>query len=65
MGHEIKMSTPGIFLTGQDVVFEVFIDDLKRGQLHLSQGDLRWRPRNSKKTELRATWAQFADWMES
>lgn len=65
MAHEIKMTAPGVILGKQDVVFDVVIDGEKRGELHLSQGDLRWRPRNSKTDVRRATWAELAEWMES
>ena len=65
MAHEIKMTAPTISLGKQDVVLEVVIDGVKRGELHLSQGDVRWRPRNSKTHVRRATWAQLADYMES
>ncbi len=65
MAHEIKMTAPGVILGKQDVVFDVVIDGEKRGELHLSQGDVRWRPRNSKTDVRRATWAELAEWMES
>lgn len=65
MAHEIKMTSPGVTLGKQDVVFEVFIDGDKRGELHVSQGDLRWRPRGSRADAGRATWSELADWMES
>jgi hypothetical protein len=63
--HEIKMTAPGVVLGKQDVIFEVVVDGAKRGELHISQGDLRWWPRNSKRDVRRATWAELANWMES
>lgn len=65
MAHDIKMTSPSVTLGKQDVVFEVVIDGEKRGELHVSQGDLRWRPRGSRTDEGRATWSELADWMES
>jgi hypothetical protein len=65
MAHEIRMTAPGVILGKQDVIFEVVIDGDKRGELHLSQGDVRWRPRNSRTDVRRATWAELAEWMES
>jgi hypothetical protein len=62
--HRIVMSTPPLELGGADVVFEVYIDDAKRGELHVSRGDLTWRPKHSKKSEIKASWAQFVEWME-
>lgn len=65
VAHEIKMTAPGVVIGKQDVVFEVFIDKIKRGELHVSQGNLRWRPRSNKKIKGTATWTEFAEWMES
>jgi hypothetical protein len=65
VAHEIRMTAPGVVLGKQDIVFEIVIDGEKRGELHLSQGDLRWRPRNSRSDVRRATWAELAEWMES
>lgn len=65
MAHEIKMNAPGVSIGKQDLVFEVFIDKVKRGELHLSQGNLRWKPRSSKQVKGTATWTEFAEWMES
>jgi len=65
VAHEIKMIAPTISLGKQDIVFEVVIDGVKRGELHLSQGDVRWRPRNSRSDVRRATWEELADYMES
>jgi hypothetical protein len=65
VAHEIRMTAPGVVLGKQDVVFEIIIDGEKRGELHLSQGDVRWRPRSSRSDVRRATWAELAEWMES
>ena len=63
MDHEVRMTTPGI--GKQDVVFEVVIDGEKGGEPNLSQGDGRWRPRSSRTDFRFATWAEFAEWLES
>ena len=61
--HTIKMRVPSIELDGRDVVFEVVIDGMKRGQLQVSEGGVDWYPRNAQ-TPWKRTWAQLADLME-
>ena len=63
--HKIVMRAPERELTRADVEFEVHIDGVKRGELHLSQCDLTWWPRNTRRSSISVTWDQFAEWMES
>jgi hypothetical protein len=48
-----------------DVVFEVYIDDTKRGELHLSKGGVDWWPRNSKTNRRTKSWSKLAEFLES
>lgn len=63
--HRIVMTAPHIELGGADIQFDVYIDGEKQGELHVSRGDLTWRPRHSKKSAIKATWSEFVAWMES
>ncbi len=60
MEHEIRMRAPQFVLSGPDVLFDVFIDKKKRGELLVSKGNLRWRPRSSKRKVFETSWENFA-----
>lgn len=62
--HTIKFTLPQFELAGQDVVFAVFIDGHKQGELHLSEGGVDWWPRSAKKLKNSKTWSQLRDFME-
>lgn len=62
--HKIVMKTPDRELSGADVMFVVSIDGVKRGELRLSRGDVRWRPRRTTSHEYTCTWDELAAWME-
>jgi hypothetical protein len=58
--------TQTVQLVGRsDVVFEVFMDGMKRGELRLSKGGIDWWPRKAKTNVKTKTWTQLADFLES
>jgi hypothetical protein len=57
------MAVPEVAMTGRDVVFTIKSDGRKVGELHVSQGDLTWRPSRTSRTEYKVPWAQFDAWM--
>lgn len=59
------MTAPDVRIGNRDIVFEAYIDNKKRGELHVSQGNLQWRPRSSKTVKGTASWTEFAKWIES
>lgn len=61
--HTIRMSVPWVELGGQDVVFEVIIDDSKRGQLQISEGGLDWYPRGGRVPRT-TSWEALARFLE-
>jgi hypothetical protein len=60
--HDIEISIPTKAVLNADVVFEVFSDQEKLGELRVSRGTLDWRPRNHRRIA-RLTWEQFDDLM--
>ena len=61
--HEIRMSLPRASVINTDVEVEVFSDETKLGELHLSKGTIDWRPAHSP-NEIRLTWERFARLMD-
>ena len=63
--HQIHMRQTVQLVGRSDVVFEVFMDDTKRGELRLSKGGLDWWPRGAKTKVKSKTWTQLANFLES
>lgn len=61
--HEIRMSLPRASIVNTDVEIEVFSDNAKLGELHLSKGTIDWRPAHTAR-EIRLPWERFARLME-
>jgi len=61
--HEIRMSLPRASVINTDVEIEVFSDETKLGELHLSKGTIDWRPAHSPR-EIRMSWERFARLMD-
>jgi hypothetical protein len=62
--HEVEMHVPGIDLSGRDVIFTARVRGRKLGELHVSQGDLTWRPSGTSRKEYKVSWATFDKWMK-
>ena len=57
--HDVEMSIPTTkMVLHADVVFEVRSDDVKLGELRVSQGTIDWYPANAK-IPVTLTWEQF------
>jgi len=63
--HQIKFTLPTIELGPSDLVFEVFIDNRKDGELRISEGGLDWWPRGAKTNVRTKSWEQLREFMES
>jgi len=62
--HRILYTAPTVTLGSTDVVFEVFIDGSKEGELRVSEGGLDWWPRNARSKKRVKSWSQLRDFME-
>ena len=60
--HHIEFSIPTGTVMNADVVFEVFSDEEKLGELRVSRGTIDWRPGRARKV-VRLTWEQFDQMM--
>ncbi len=56
--HEISISIPPKMVQNVDVVFEVYSDGEKLGELHVSKGTIDWHPRNLRRIAS-LSWEQF------
>jgi len=61
--HEIRMSLPRAAVINSDVEIQVWSDDVKLGELHVSKGTIDWRPAHTTR-EIRLPWERFARLME-
>jgi hypothetical protein len=61
--HEIRLSLPRASVINTDVEVEVWSDNAKLGELHLSKGTIDWRPAHTAR-EIRLPWERFARLME-
>lgn len=62
--HDVDMSIPtSKVVLHADVVFEVRSDDVKLGELRVSQGGVDWRPANAQ-IPAKLTWEQFDQVMD-
>lgn len=63
--HRIVMAVPHMGLSGAGSEVEVSLGGGKRAEPHISRGAITWRPNHSKRSVIIASWAEFADGMES
>ena len=62
--HDVEMRIPtSKVVLHADVVFEVRSDDVKLGELRISQGGVDWRPGNAQ-IPAKLRWEQFAKLMD-
>jgi hypothetical protein len=62
--HKVEMKIPTTKMVQHaDVVFEVFDDDGKLGELRVSQGGVDWYPRAAQ-IPAKLSWERFAEVME-
>jgi hypothetical protein len=62
--HDVEMRIPtSKVVLHADVVFEVRSDDVKLGELRISQGGVDWRPGNAQ-IAAKLRWEQFAKLMD-
>ena len=61
--HKVVFSIPNKEVVNSDVVFEIFGDDTKIGELRISKGGLDYYSRD-KKYPKKLTWEQFNRLME-
>ena len=63
--HRIELTIPTVELGRRDVIFAVFIDGEKQGELHVSEGAVDWWPRKASKRKFTKSWTELRDFMES
>lgn len=63
--HRIELTLPTVELGRRDVVFAVFIDGEKQGELHVSEGAVDWWPRKASKRTFTKSWTELRHFMES
>jgi hypothetical protein len=61
--HKIEVSQPAKRVLNSDMVFTVYSDDQRLGELSISRGTIDWRPAN-RRTAFRRNWEWFARMME-
>jgi hypothetical protein len=61
---ELTISHP-VNIGNVDVVFEVRNGNALLGKLEISKGGVDWRKAHSKSGPKSATWAEFAEWMQT
>lgn len=61
--HYIEMKIPANTVVNADVVFEVFGDDQKLGELRISKGGVDWYPCSAKLARS-FTWERFGRLLE-
>ncbi|HET7309728.1 MAG TPA: hypothetical protein VFJ17_00220 [Mycobacteriales bacterium] len=57
------MSLPSASVINSDVEIEVWSDNAKLGELHLSKGTIDWRPAHTAR-EIKLSWEKFARLMD-
>jgi len=63
--HNVKLSIEHPIPIGNvDVIFEVRQGNTLLGAARLSRGGVDWKPRSARRAK-KATWSEFAEWMES
>jgi hypothetical protein len=58
--HRVTIRQPDREVMNADVVFEVYADELKWGELQVSRGGVTWWPARARKRRVDLTWEQFA-----
>lgn len=56
--HKVIVTVPYKEVVNSDVIFEIFGDESKIGELRISKGGLDYYPRD-RKTPISKTWKQF------
>jgi hypothetical protein len=59
--HDIEMRQTARLVGSVDVIFDVWSDEQKLGQLRLSKGGVDWWPGRSKSYYYRWSWERLAD----
>ena len=61
--HEVKFSVREGSIMNRDVIFKVFENKKRLGDLNVSKGGVDWRPKN-KKYAIKLTWEEFVSRIE-
>jgi hypothetical protein len=63
--HRVTLTRTAPYDIGNaDIEIEIFADDGKLGELHISRGGVDWWPRDAKQNKIELTWEQFRDRLE-
>ena len=61
--HKVEVSQPSKRVLNSDVVFTIYSDGQRLGELRVSRGSIDWRPAN-KRASIKRGWERFARMME-
>jgi hypothetical protein len=62
--HKVEISQPTREVVNADVVFTVYADDAKLGELEVSRGGITWWPRGARTRRFDLDWERFARLVE-
>ena len=57
--HRIEIKLPAKAILNTDVSFEIWGDDAKLGELHISKGTIDWMPAR-RRSPIKLSWERFA-----
>ncbi|MCU1428714.1 MAG: hypothetical protein JWL83_2714 [Actinomycetia bacterium] len=63
--HRVTIRQPDREVVNADVVFEVYADDEKLGELEVSRGGITWWPARARTRRIDLTWEQFSRLLQS
>ena len=64
MAHEVRFSVREGSIMNRDVIFKVFQDKKRLGDLYVSKGGVDWRPKNKQYASQRLSWDEFVKKIE-
>lgn len=57
--HDVTFSVRERSIENRNIVFKVFSDGQRLGDLYVSKGGVDWRPRSKQSAHFRFSWEQF------
>lgn len=63
--HEVRFSVHEGSIMNRDVLFKVFQDNKRLGDLYVSKGGVDWRPKNKQYAHHKFSWEEFVAMVEN
>ena len=63
--HEVKFSVREGSILNRDIIFKVFQDNKRLGDLYISKGGVDWRPKHKQYAHHTYSWEEFVGRMET